>query len=77
MNADILSDLEFFNLALYLRMEFLRVNPLGTVPVLVTEDGDKEIGIVNIRKYLMDKHGDKQIFRGKCCHSNMSLFFLV
>ena len=67
--ADIISQrLEFFNLALYFRMEFLAVNPLGTVPVLVTADGHKEIGIVDIRKYLIDKHGDKQIFRGKCRH---------
>ena len=53
-------------------MEFLAVNPLGTVPVLVTEDGNKEIGIVNVRNYLMEKYGDKQIFRGKfstCSHS--------
>ena len=48
------------------------MNPLGTVPVLVTEDGNKEIGIVNVRNYLMEKYGDKQIFRGKfsnCSHS--------
>ncbi len=55
-------------------MEFLTVNALGTVPVLVTADGHKEIGIVDIRKYLMDKHGDKQIFRGKCRHYFLSLF---
>ncbi len=57
-------------------MEFLAVNPLGTVPVLVAEDGHKEIGIVDIRKYLLDKYGDKQIFRGKCCHYFLSLFNL-
>jgi len=53
------------------KMEFLAVNPLGTVPVLVTADGHKEIGIVDIRKYLMDKHGDKQIFRG-CSETYLS-----
>ena len=53
-------------------MEFLAVNSLGTVPVLVTEDGNKEIGIVNVRNYLMEKYGDQQIFRGKFSNCSLS-----
>jgi hypothetical protein len=51
----------------YFSADFLAVNPIGTVPVLITDDDGPMTGIKAIRKYLATRPGlaDHDIFKGK------------
>ncbi len=54
------------------RPEFLAVNPLGTLPLLVTEDGPIQ-GIKAIRKYFQTRPdlSDHPIFKGRLAGPNI------